>query len=220
MIRVDALFAGPPTLVSVGGKPTATGIAKQPAAELWLEAAGVRGDWVVNRKFHGGSDQAAYLYTSPDARAWAACGLQAGPERAYFGENVRLDGLSSADLRPGDRLHLGAVTLEVTAPRFPCAVAAAYLSDAYAGNFVKDFYALRLPGIYVRVLQAGPLRLGEGGTLEPLAPAGTPTLAQLTEMHRQRPEQIGAAPLRRALAAPVSERLRTELQEKLAKLQS
>ncbi|MDO4263239.1 MAG: MOSC domain-containing protein, partial [Deinococcus sp.] len=131
------------------------------------------------------------------------------------GENVRLGGLSSADVRPGDRFGLGEVLLEATAPRLPCALAAAYLAGDYPGPFVKDMYALGLPGIYARVLRGGTLRPGDVGEWQPTAQTDAPTLRELMTLHRARKPNPDL--LRRALAAPVSVRLREELEEKLSK---
>ncbi|GHF92774.1 molybdenum cofactor biosysynthesis protein [Deinococcus piscis] len=212
---VLALYAGEPGQILVGQKLTRSGIAKQPKESLTISAAGAEGDHVANKKYHGGPDQALYLYTQADAEAWAALGLQAGLERAYFGENVRLSGPSSADVRPGDRFQLGEVLLEATAPRLPCALAAAYLAGDYPGSFVKDMYALGLPGIYARVIQGGTLRPGDVGEWQPTAQTGTPTLSELMKLHKSR--KPDPAVIRRALAAPVSVRLREELDEKLSK---
>ncbi|RTR29022.1 MOSC domain-containing protein [Deinococcus radiophilus] len=216
-LRVLALFLGEVSLIQVGAKASRSGIHKRPVPEAWLDATGLRGDQVVNKRYHGGPDQAAYLYPQPDALAWETHGLPADLGRSYWGENVRLDGLSSADIRPGDRLHLGKVVLEATAPRLPCAVAAAYLSDVYGGPFVKDFYALGRPGIYVRVLQPGLLRVGDVGELEPGDPQA-PTLAELMALHKRR--KPDPETLHRALRSPLSYRLREEVAEKLTKVES
>nr|WP_261664470.1 MOSC domain-containing protein [Deinococcus sp. Marseille-Q6407] len=105
-LRILALYLGEPEKIAGSGKPggTRSGIHKRPVDTAWLDAGGLRGDHVLNRKYHGGPDQAAYLYTQPDALAWTERGLPADLGRSYFGENLRLDGLSSAEVRPGDRL--------------------------------------------------------------------------------------------------------------------
>lgn len=216
-LSVLSLYSGEPSTVQQGKKALRSGIRKQPVPEFWVDAAGVRGDHVLNRKHHGGPDQAAYLYTQPDAEAWAQKGLPSDLERAYWGENLRLSGLESADLRVGDRLHIGqenTVILEITAPRLPCALAAAYLADVYTGPFVKDFYALGRPGIYTRVLRPGRMRVNDPVTLE-RAGNDFPTLGELMSWHRGGTDQSA---LERALLAPLSYRMRQEVAEKLVKL--
>ncbi|MCY1702911.1 MOSC domain-containing protein [Deinococcus sp. SL84] len=217
-LHVLALYTGDLTRIPVGQKLTRSGIHKQPQPQLEVGADGAVGDHIANKKYHGGPDQAVYLYTQADAEAWAALGLQAGLERAYFGENVRLSGPSSAEVRPGDRFRLGEVVLEATAPRLPCALAAAYLAGDYPGNFVKDMYALGLPGIYTRVISSGTLRPGDVGEWQPAPQPDAPTLQELMQLHKARKPRPEA--LRRALAAPRPERLREELQEKLAKAEA
>ena len=84
-------------------------------------------------------------------------------EPGTFGENLTLDGLESARLNVGDMLHSGAVTLQVTAARIPCATLAARMGDP---GFVKRFRLAGRPGAYCRVLRTGMLQAGAPVTLE------------------------------------------------------
>lgn len=49
-----------------------------------------------------------------------------------FGENLTISELESASFCVGDRLKVGAVTLEITAPRIPCATLAARMCDLFS----------------------------------------------------------------------------------------
>nr|WP_261664471.1 hypothetical protein [Deinococcus sp. Marseille-Q6407] len=95
-------------------------------------------------------------------------------------------------------------------------MAAAYLRDVYDGPFVKDFYALGRPGIYVRVLRPGRLQAGDTGWLEP-GDASAPTLAELMETHKH-PARANAAFWQRALLSLLSHRMREEVGERLSTL--
>jgi len=101
----------------VNGK---TGIYKEPCeSPVYVGALGLTGDAVCDTKNHGGPDQAVYLYGTPDY-AWWAAELGAELEPGTFGENLTIAGLESAAAWVGDRLRIGDVLLEVTAPRIPC----------------------------------------------------------------------------------------------------
>jgi MOSC domain-containing protein YiiM len=57
---------------------------------------------IVDKKHHGGVDQAVYIYTRPDLDWWSAeLGQKLAP--GTFGENLLLSDLLSAELCLGDR---------------------------------------------------------------------------------------------------------------------
>jgi len=106
-----------------------TGIFKRPLSiPVLVTALGLVGDVICDTENHGGVDQAVYVYGVPDYQWWSdALGrvLPAGT----FGENLTVTDLVSADLAIGDRLHVGSVVLEVTAPRIPCVTLARRMTD-------------------------------------------------------------------------------------------
>lgn len=142
--RIRAVCAGP------GGIP------KEPLLIAQVTELGIDGD---GHRFHlhGGRDRALCLLSIEEVRALEADGVRhAGP--GAFGENLLLEGLDFAALRPGDRLEvldpegLGPVielfdvrapcrTLKSIDPRFP---------DLMAGR----------SGFVARVSRAGELRPG------------------------------------------------------------
>ena len=189
-----------------------TGIFKTPAdGPVMVTTLGLAGDAIADTQNHGGPDQAVYIYGAPDYAWWAAeLGRPLPP--GTFGENLTLDGLESARLSVGDRLHLAEVVLEVTAPRIPCATLAARMGDP---TFVKRFRHAERPGVYCRVIRQGQAVAGEAVRLEPFA---GPRLGVL-EMFRDYYANVwDEAKLRRHLAAPVAIRDRVELEERLARL--
>ena len=123
-----------------------------------------------------------------------------------------MDGLESARLSVGDRLHLAEVVLEVTSPRIPCVTLAARMGDP---AFVKRFRHAERPGVYCRVIREGMGAAGEAVRLEPFA---GPRLGVLEMFRDYSANAWDEAKLRRHLAAPVAVRDRVELEERLARL--
>lgn len=117
---------------------------------------GLAGDAIVDRQNHGGPEQAVYLVSKADMAWWSE---RAGRlfEPGRFGENLTYDGPVTADIALGDRIELGNVLLEVTAPRTPCATFAAVMGDKTAA---KAMFAWGRSGFYARVLRPGPVWVG------------------------------------------------------------
>src|SRR6185436_19533306 len=129
-----------------------TGIFKIPTSEsLWLSSLGFENDAIVSKKHHGGPDQAVYVYGAADYDWWSK---ELGKELApgTFGDNLTISDLQSAQFDIGDYLYIGAVALQVTAPRIPCSTFAARMEDP---QWVKKFRYAERPGLYCRVIQEG-----------------------------------------------------------------
>lgn len=193
----------------VNGK---TGIYKEPCeSPVYVGALGLTGDAVCDTKNHGGPDQAVYLYGTPDY-AWWAAELGAELEPGTFGENLTIAGLESAAAWVGDRLRIGDVLLEVTAPRIPCHILARRMQDP---QFVNKFRAAERPGLYCRVLEPGYVQAGQPVSY---TPAATP-IVQIVEMFRDYyAPALDEATLRRYLSAPIAVRARIEKAAKLEAL--
>lgn len=207
-MRLVSVNVGREQVVEHNGFSDLTGILKMPAAgAVEITVWGLAGDAVVDTKHHGGVDQAVYVYGEPEYAWWSA---QLGYELApgTFGENLTIGGLESASLNVGDILHIGAVALQVTAPRFPCATLAARMGDA---GFVKRFREAGRPGAYCRVLKAGAVQAGDAVMLEQY----TGETLSIAEMYREHYNpQPSAEMIRRHLAAPIAERVRASMEKK------
>jgi MOSC domain-containing protein YiiM len=186
-----------------------TGIYKLPAAgPVQVTADGLADDAIVDTRNHGGPDQAVYVYGGADYAWWA---VELGRELApgTFGENLTISDLESATLAIGDRLHVGGVILEVTAPRILCWKLAQRMGDP---GFVKRFRAAERPGFYCRVVRAGELRIGEPVTLAPYA--GEPvTIGEVFRDYYEPARDPDA--IRRFLAVPLAVRARTDKERQL-----
>ncbi len=151
--------------VNVAAPGGATGIDKRPTPESVAVRApgptgsGLAGDSIGNGLLHGGDDQAVYAYAREDLDAWQARLGRALPN-GVFGENLTTAGLDVNDARIGERWTLGTagLRLEVSRPRIPCRTFAHRLA---VPGWVRTFTAAAVPGAYLRVLEAGPVRAGD-----------------------------------------------------------
>jgi MOSC domain-containing protein YiiM/predicted kinase len=186
-----------------------TGIFKQPVGgAVAIGSLGLEADAVMDRKHHGGPDQAVYLYRQEDYDWWSAeLGRTIAP--GTFGDNLTIAGLPGPGAIIGSRLDFGEVVLEVTAPRIPCNTLAARMDDP---TFAKRFMAADRPGIYCRVIRPGVLAAGARVTVAPFTGDPVSTLDIFRARYR-RPEIVE---LQRFLAAPFDERTRAKYAAELA----
>lgn len=141
-----------------------TGIDKQPiedAVEVRSPGSrehglgsGLVGDFIGDRRSHGGDDQAVYAYAVEDLQWWAdelGRTLSAG----QFGENLTTSGLDVSGARIGEQWRIGDVVLQVTAPRVPCATFRGWMNRP---GWLRTFTGSGRPGAYLRVQSSGLIR--------------------------------------------------------------
>lgn len=135
-----------------------TGIIKRPVlTKVGVTELGVAGDAIVDTSVHGGLDQALYLYSQEDYDWWSKrLGRTLSP--GIFGENLTLSSFGDAPLSIGDRLEIGDVIIEISAPRTPCFKLATRMGDP---AFIKDFVQAARTGAYARVIKAGEISAGD-----------------------------------------------------------
>ncbi len=181
-----------------------TGIFKQPVAgSVHISKAGLPGDAICDVENHGGMDQAVYVFGASDY-AWWSEHLGAELEPGTFGENLTITELESAMFNIGDVLRIGAVELQITAPRIPCVTLAARMGDP---AFLKRFRAAERPGLYCRVLREGAVSAGDAVEH---ARYEKPTITAIEMFRDFYTPDLSEANLRRHLAAPVAIRARAE----------
>ena len=196
----------------INAKSGVSGIFKQPTTTLvQITTLGLEGDVIVDTKNHGGVDQAVYVFGTPDYDWWSA-ELVREIAPGMFGENLTITGLESARFNIGDRIRVGAVLLEVTAPRIPCVTLAARMDDP---QFVKRFRQAERFGLYCRVIQTGAVQAGDPVSVMPYAGE---TLSAREVFRRYYMTEHDEATLRRGLAAPLHYRVRRDYEELLAAL--
>jgi MOSC domain-containing protein YiiM len=193
-------------------KTEQTGIFKQPVAgPVQITKNGLPGDFIGDSKNHGGPDQAVYIYTRNDYDWWEA-ELGRSIPAGSFGENLTISGLESGPCNIGDILHIGAVTLQVTAPRIPCGTLTGRMG---LPDFAKRFRFAGRPGLYCRVLSEGTVQAGDATSVEKYS-GETVSVAQA--MHDYYEPELAESAIRRYLNAPIAIRMRTDKEQQLQKL--
>ncbi|KMO69622.1 MOSC domain-containing protein [Mycolicibacterium obuense] len=147
-----------------------TGIDKRPSADPLAVSApgpakagpgsGVAGDSIINRRYHGGDDQAVYAYAREDLDRWER-DLGRELTNGVFGENLTTADVDVTGALVGERWAVGSdgLLLEVTSPRTPCRTFASWMG---VRGWMKTFTAAALPGAYFRVIAPGTVRAGDG----------------------------------------------------------
>ncbi|WP_332691906.1 MOSC domain-containing protein [Devosia sp.] len=196
----------------IPGKSALTGIFKRPVeGPVEIAAQGLKDDAIIDRKHHGGVDQAIYVYFGDDYEWWSGeLGKTVAP--GTFGENLTIGGVEGRQVAVGDRFAIGAVLLEVTSHRTPCAVFAARMGDP---GWVKRFHRAGRPGAYCRVIEPGMVEAGKPVKYQPFAGERT-TVAEL--MAQDGIREIDPAFMRRALTAPLHYKMRADFENRLARL--
>ena len=196
----------------IPAKSALTGIYKRPlTGPAEINRDGLVDDAILDRRHHGGVDQAIYIYFADDYAWWSReLGAEIAP--GTFGENLTIDGINGSTVAVGDRFAIGPVLLEVTSHRTPCMVFALRMGDP---KFVRRFHRAGRPGAYCRVISSGAVEAGMSVTHQPFAGAPV-TVSELMALDGAR--DIPVATLKRALAAPVHYKLRHDYEQRLARL--
>ena len=202
-MKILALCTGNPERLP--GKSYKTGIFKHAVnGAVMIDAEGLVGDAICNRKHHGGVDQAVYIEGSLTLDWWSG-ELGRPYEAGTFGENMVISGLDNRDVSVGDRFISGDLVLEVSACRIPCATFAARMNDP---KFAKRYTAAARPGIYCRVVAGGVAEAGTPVEYQPF-PGKKVTMPELMETFGRRLSETDRA---RYLAAPIHYKLRAMLE--------
>lgn len=203
-MKIQAVCRAEPR--TLPGKTSKTGIFKHAlVGPVMVDALGLVGDAVCNRKHHGGPDQAIYAMGSGDLEFWSK-ELGREFEPGFFGENLVIEGVDSAKLNVGDRFELQQVTLEVTAARIPCATLTSRIGDP---NFARRFREAGHPGFYCRVLKPGCIEAGEEITFVPYQGTKLPVTVVL---QRFRPDRLNDEERAAFLGTPLASRFRAMIE--------
>lgn len=207
-MRVASVNVATPQPLAGRRKPT--GIFKQAQpGPVPIGPLGLEGDAIMDRKHHGGPDQAVYIYLQADYDWWME-ELGNTLEPGTFGENLTIGGLAGETLAVGDRFRIGAVELEVTLHRAPCATLAARMGDP---GYVRRFQRARRPGAECSVLRPGEVEAGMPVTYSPF---GGPPLRLVELVDADSLREPDPAFMRRALATPIHHKLRADYEARLA----
>jgi MOSC domain-containing protein YiiM len=211
IMLLESINVGRVEAISHKNKTLETGICKIPVNQpAYLDDTGVRDDTIVDLEHHGGTDQAVYAYSADDYDWWAnETGRDYPP--GLFGENLTIRGLPS-DMNVGDRLLIGEVVLEATAPRIPCKTFATRMQDS---GFGLAFRKAERPGTYFRVLNSGEVSSGDTVTFVG-DESGAVSILDLFRFYYALKHD--ADELRRFLEAPLAIRFRKKIESKLGSM--
>ena len=152
-MRVVSVNIGEKRSVNYKGKIIETGIFKQPVnTPIFLDVEDVKDDVVIDRKYHGGINQAVYAYSENHYSYWKELYPNLDWNYGMFGENLTISNLEETKINVGDTYKLGDVILEVTKPRQPCTKLGIVFGTQ---NILKQFWNSTKSGIYFKVLQKG-----------------------------------------------------------------
>ena len=208
-MRVVSVNVGRPETIRHGAREFVTGINKHPAYRtIHVTEQGIEFDVICDEVHHGGPDQAVYAYGAGDYEWWSN---QLGRDIPFgtFGDNLTIEGLPS-DFNTGDRLLIGDVILEATAPRIPCGTLAAKMQDS---GFGMQFRRAERPGFYFRVLNEGDIAVGDTATL---VEDSTDSISMLEQFRLSYEINPSVRDLQRALDAPIAERMRSKFEARLS----
>ncbi len=160
---VKSVNIGEKKTIEYKGKIVETGIFKFPVNHaVFLGEEDVVGDAVIDRKYHGGLDQAVYGYSENHYEYWKKLYPNLDWQYGMFGENLTISNLEETEIYIGNTYQLGEVILEVTKPREPCfKLGLRFGTQA----ILKQFWNTTKSGIYFKVLKIGKVNVGDKLTL-------------------------------------------------------
>jgi len=208
-MQVISVNTGKAQLIPGAKAAGESGIYKYPVAgAVEITAHGLADDAVCDTKHHGGPDQAVYVYGQTDYDWWSTRS-ELSFEPGSFGENLTISDLDSS-LNIGDRLVIGNVVLEATAPRIPCGNLAAKQGDK---GFARTFREAKRPGVYFRVLHTGSITAGDSVELQRYAGDTVSITEVFLICYEPQPDE---SVIHRLLDAPIAIRLRRQLERKVS----
>jgi len=188
-MKVIATNIGTPRTFTWNGAEEQTGIFKYPTTKgLFLTKNDVKGDTVIDRVHHAGTNKACYLFSADYYPYWKERYPVHDWDWGMFGENLTVSGLDEAEIRVGNIYRIGDATVQVSQPREPC-----YKLGVRFGTqeILKQFIAHNHPGTYVKILEEG--KVMAGANIELLEESkNTLTVQQFYELmfQKEKPKEI------------------------------
>jgi MOSC domain-containing protein YiiM len=156
--KVLSVNVGLPRKFEYNGRPARSAIWKSPVAgRVAARGVNLAGDDQADRRAHGGTDKAVYVYAVEDLGWWAQ---EIGRPLQYgeLGENLTTEGIEVNGALVGERWAIGTTVLEISEPRVPCWRLGVRMNDPL---FPRRFTAALRPGAYLRILVEGEVGAGD-----------------------------------------------------------
>ena len=155
-MKIISTNIGTTTTILWNGKEEQTGIFKYPVNDaLYLRKNDVAKDAIIDRKHHGGSNKACYLFAADNYPYWKELYPKLEWNWGMFGENLTVEGLNESIVRIGDIYKIGTAIVQVSQPREPCYKLGVRFKNQ---SILKKFIAHGYPGTYVRILKEGEVK--------------------------------------------------------------
>jgi MOSC domain-containing protein YiiM len=162
-MKIISTNIGKPQTIEWRGNQIQTGIYKNSVNHpIFLESEDVLNDHVMDRRYHGGTDKACYLYSADHYKMWSKLYPDVEMPWGMFGENLTVKGLNEAEINIGDTFQIGNAVVQATQPRQPCFKLGIRFGSQ---NIVNQFIDSGFAGVYVRVLQKGEVKTGDSFVL-------------------------------------------------------
>ena len=158
-MKVISCNIGKISMLKHRGKDIRTGINKYPVQTgIQLGIHDVASDHVIDRKHHGGVDQACYIYGHDQYKYWEKIYPDLDWHFGLLGENLTIEGLDESNIYVGQAYKLGTAVVEITKPRQPCYKLGIILGSKHA---IKAFWDAPYPGIYLKIIETGEVKVGD-----------------------------------------------------------
>lgn len=158
-MKVISVNVGERKVLNYKGKIVETGIFKFPVNHpIFLGKEDVENDAVIDRKYHGGIEQAVYGYSQSHYAFWKELYPNLDWNYGMLGENLTISNLGETEILVGNTYKLGEALLEVTKPRTPCFKLGIRFGTQ---EILKQFWNSTKSGIYFKVLQTGNVKVGD-----------------------------------------------------------
>jgi len=159
-MKVVSTNIGKKTTLFWKGKEVITGILKKPIEKaIVLGLEDVKEDAVIDRKYHGGIDQAVYAYGEQHYKYWQDLYPEVEMKPGFFGENLTIDCLDEAAIYIDDIFELGTAIVQVTKPRQPCMKLGVVFGTQ---KVLKQFWNVPKCGLYFKIIKEGVVKKGDG----------------------------------------------------------
>jgi len=152
-MKVISVNLGARKTVQWRKKTIETGIYKYPVENpIFLDIEDVENDNVVDRKYHGGIQQAVYAYGEQHYNYWKGLYPYLDWNYGMFGENLTITNLDETNTHIGSVYQLGEAKIEVTKPREPCYKLGIRFNNP---KIIKQFWNSTKSGIYFKIVETG-----------------------------------------------------------------
>jgi MOSC domain-containing protein YiiM len=181
-MKVVSVNIGAKKTINYKGRVIETGIFKFPVKELFLEEEDVQNDAVIDRRYHGGIDQAVYAYSEHHYAYWKQLYPNLDWRFGMFGENLTISNLEETIIKVGNIYQLGGAILQVTKSRQPCMKLGLVFGTQ---KIVKQFWNSTKCGVYFKVLQTGKVTVNDALILIKES-KNSPTIAEVYETKKKK----------------------------------